>query len=42
VTAQSIAAIEIYASVASIPAELQRTAGNVQCGLIAIWTGRRR
>jgi hypothetical protein len=39
---QSVAAIEIYASVASIPAELQRTAGNVQCGLIAIWTGRRR
>ena len=42
VTAQSIAAIEIYASVASIPAELQRTAGNVQCGLVAIWTGSRR
>lgn len=42
VTAQSIAAIEIYASVASIPSELQRTAGNVQCGLVAIWTGRRR
>jgi hypothetical protein len=42
VQAQSIAAIEIYASNASIPAELQRTAGNVQCGLIAIWTGNRR
>ncbi len=42
VQVQSVAAIEIYASVASIPAELQRTAGNVQCGLIAIWTGNRR
>ena len=39
---QSVAAIEIYASVASIPAELQRSAGNVQCGLVAVWTGRRR
>lgn len=39
---QSVAAIEIYASVNSIPAELQRSAGNVQCGLVAIWTGRRR
>ncbi len=39
---QSVAAIEIYASVNSIPAELQRTAGNVQCGLVAVWTGSRR
>lgn len=42
VQAPSIAAIEIYGSVSSIPAELLRSAGNVQCGLIAIWTGRRR
>jgi hypothetical protein len=37
-----VAAIEIYASVNSIPAELLRSAGNVQCGLVAVWTGRRR
>ena len=42
VQVQSVAAIEIYGSTASIPAELQRSAGNVQCGLIAVWTGRRR
>jgi len=42
VQAPSIAAIEIYGSVSSIPAELLRSAGNVQCGLIAVWTGRRR
>jgi hypothetical protein len=42
VTAQSLAAIEIYGSVGSVPAELQRSAGNIQCGLIALWTGRRR
>lgn len=42
VQAPSVAAIEIYASTASIPAELQRVAGNVQCGLVAIWTGSRR
>lgn len=42
VQAPSVAAIEIYASVASIPSELQRSAGNVQCGLVAIWTGSRR
>jgi hypothetical protein len=39
---QSVAAIEIYGSNNSIPTELQRVAGNVQCGLIAVWTGRRR
>jgi len=42
VTAQSIAAIEIYGSVGSVPAELQRSAGNIQCGLVALWTGSRR
>ena len=38
----NLAAIEIYASPASIPAELQRASGNARCGLVAIWTGRRR
>jgi hypothetical protein len=42
VQAPSLAAIEIYGSVGSVPAELQRSAGNIQCGLIALWTGRRR
>lgn len=42
VTAPSLAAIEIYGSVGSVPAELQRSAGNIQCGLVALWTGRRR
>jgi hypothetical protein len=38
----SVAAIEVYSSAASIPAELQRSLGGGSCGLIAIWTGRRR
>jgi hypothetical protein len=42
VTINSVAAIEIYSSAASIPAELQRSLGGGSCGLIAIWTGRRR
>ncbi len=45
VTAGSIAAIEIYGSVASVPVELQRVAGSRMaqgCGLIAIWTGSRK
>lgn len=42
INANNIAAIEIYSSGASIPAELQRTAGNTRCGLVAVWTGRRR
>lgn len=45
VSAQSIAAIEIYGSIAAVPVELQRVAGSriaQGCGLIAIWTGSRR
>ncbi len=42
VVANSIAAIEMYASLASAPAELQRTAQPESCGLIALWTGSRR
>ncbi len=42
IPANGVAAIEIYSSAASIPVELQRSAGGATCGLIAIWTGRRR
>ncbi len=45
VNIQSVAAIEIYASAAAVPVELQRAAGARMaqgCGLIAIWTGTRR
>jgi hypothetical protein len=42
VQAPSVAAIEVYASANSIPAELQRAAGNTRCGIVAIWTGSRR
>jgi hypothetical protein len=45
ISAQSIAAIEIYGSIAAVPIELQRVAGSRMaqgCGLIAIWTGSRR
>lgn len=42
VTAHSVAAIEIYSSAASAPAELQRNAGPSGCGIIALWTGTRQ
>ncbi len=42
VTANSIAAIEMYASLAAAPPELQRNAQPEACGLIALWTGARR
>lgn len=45
ISASAIAAIEIYASAAAVPVELQRVAGSRMgqgCGLIAIWTGSRR
>jgi hypothetical protein len=43
VQVSSVAAIEIYGSMASAPVELQRAAGNsAGCGLVAIWTGSRR
>jgi hypothetical protein len=45
VNVQSIAAVEIYGSVAAVPIELQRAAGtrlSQGCGLIALWTGSRR
>lgn len=45
VAAASIAAIEVYGSVAAVPVELQRLAGARMaqgCGLVAIWTGSRK
>lgn len=43
VSAHSVAAIEIYSSIAAAPAELQRNVGPASgCGLIALWTGTRQ
>ncbi len=42
VPASSVAAIELYGSVAMAPVELQRAAGGVGCGIVAIWTGSRQ
>lgn len=43
VNAASVAAIEIYGSMAAAPVELQRAAGNSGgCGIVAFWTGSRR
>jgi len=42
VSASSVAAIEIYGSSISAPAELLRVAGLASCGIVAIWTGARR
>ena len=42
VSVHSVAAVEIYSSSASAPAELQRNAGPSGCGIIALWTGTRQ
>ncbi len=42
INAGSVAAVEIYPSPASVPAELQRLAGSQSCGVVAIWSGGRR
>lgn len=42
VTAMSIAAIEIYPRAQTAPVELQRAAGAEACGIVALWTGKRR
>jgi hypothetical protein len=42
VPAASIAAVEVYGSVAAAPAELLQVAGGIGCGIVAIWTGSRR
>jgi hypothetical protein len=41
VTSLAVAAIEIYPSVTSAPAELQRNAARFACSLVVVWTGRR-
>ncbi|MCE9600905.1 MAG: carboxypeptidase-like regulatory domain-containing protein [Gemmatimonadetes bacterium] len=41
VTSLAVAAIEIYPSVSSAPAELQRNAAHFACSLVVVWTGRR-
>jgi len=39
--AHSVAAMELYASAAGAPAEIQRAAGGAACGILVIWTGGR-
>ena len=41
VNSLAVVAVEIYASMASVPAELQRAAPPYACGLVVVWTGRR-
>ena len=42
VTANAVAGVEIYSSLAAAPAELQRNAAPEACGIVALWTGSRR
>jgi hypothetical protein len=42
VTSLSVAAIEIYSSVAGAPPELLRNTPGETCGLVVVWTGSRR
>ncbi|MDQ8153793.1 MAG: hypothetical protein P3B98_03935 [Gemmatimonadota bacterium] len=42
ISASGVAAIEIYGSSISAPAELLRAAGMASCGIVAIWTGARK
>jgi hypothetical protein len=42
VNSLSVAAIEIYASAAAVPTELQRNMASDACGLVAVWTGARQ
>ncbi len=39
--AHSVAAVELYASAAGAPAEIQRAAGGAACGILVIWSGGR-
>lgn len=41
VNSLGLVAVEIYATMASVPAELLRNAPSYSCGLVVIWTGRR-
>jgi hypothetical protein len=38
----SVMAIEVYASTANAPAEMQTLGGRGSCGIVAIWTGPRK
>ncbi len=39
---RAVMAMEVYASTANAPEELQRASGRGSCGLVALWTGARR
>ncbi|MBK7905696.1 MAG: hypothetical protein IPJ78_03945 [Gemmatimonadetes bacterium] len=41
VNSLGLVAVEIYATMASVPAELLRNAPPYACGLVVVWTGRR-
>lgn len=41
ISALSVAAIEIYASAAGAPVDIQRTAGSSACGIVVLWSGGR-
>lgn len=41
VNSLGLVAVEIYATMAGVPAELLRNAPSYACGLVVIWTGRR-
>jgi hypothetical protein len=40
--AGSVAAVEVYPTASSAPAELLQNAGHASCALVAFWTGSRR
>lgn len=42
ITGPAVAAVEIYTSISTAPVELQRQAGPMGCGIIALWTGSRQ
>ncbi len=42
VDARAVMAVEVYASAANAPTELQRTSVDGRCGIVALWTGGRR
>lgn len=41
VSSLSVGAMEVYASMAAVPPELQRNAAKNACGLVVVWTARR-
>jgi hypothetical protein len=42
ISALSVSAIEIYASTAGAPVDMQRTAGSSACAIVVIWSGGRQ